>query len=225
MYEILRKVAIMNRNKFKKYILAITAIVAGFIGFALFQNFTSDYDLAQPGSENSITIAKGQIVGSCMYQYDQSFQPTTLPSAEPAIGVQWPMVSCDAAGNTSCAAGFESISETPVQMNCSTSPSSNLLNCYWKEFRCASISGSLKAIDYVRGQEYGNVLVSLDANFQTTSVNDLKWPITGYSNGAATCASGFEPVDSTPQQMNCSSSPTKVNTQNCYWITTRCVKL
>ncbi|MBC7742545.1 MAG: hypothetical protein H7061_10120 [Bdellovibrionaceae bacterium] len=208
-------------KKFRFLALGLTLTLAGLL---LFQNFTDANDLTQPGAENSMSIAKGQVMGTCMYAYDASFSVTASPAAVPG-SVIYPMLSCTAAGQATCAPGFELISETPVQMNCSTSPNLDLQNCYWKEYRCVSTSGSTRAEDFIRGEEYGGVLATYDANYSITQIESIKWPMTRFDSNGATCAAGFAPVKSAPVQMNCATNPSKYNVSNCYWMTTRCMKL
>lgn len=169
-----------------------------------------------------VAAAQGQILGSCMYSLDGAFKPN---SAVPAADITWPMLSCDAQGTATCATGFKAINETPVQMNCSTSPSTDLKNCYWLTKKCVRTTGSNDLANYVKGQVYGGCLTQLNDSFTVKSIDYTAWPMVSCDTaGNTVCAAGFKPIKDAPIQMNCSTTPSKTNTLNCYWLTTRCVK-
>lgn len=169
-----------------------------------------------------VVAAQGQLLGSCMYQLDGAFKPSVTPTAS---DITWPMLSCDSQGTATCATGFKSISETPVQMNCSTSPSTDLKNCYWLTKKCIRSTGSKELTNFVRGQVYGGCLTQLNDSFSVKTIDYIAWPMVSCDTaGNTVCAAGFKPIKDAPVQMNCSSAPSKTNTLNCYWLTTRCVK-
>jgi hypothetical protein len=211
----------MNFSKKTKYFFRASLALGITLIFISFQNFT--FIGTELGSDNSVVVAKGQVMGSCMYQMNSSFAVTTAPTQDSIV---WPMKTCDSAGNAVCDVGFQMINDTPVQMNCSTSPSTQLENCYWGTKRCVSTAGSIKASDFVRGQAYGGCLAQLNEGFQVTGVQGLSWPMLKCDNSGQTqCEPGFKAIKETPVQMNCSNNPSKTNALNCYWMTTRCVKL
>lgn len=179
--------------------------------------------LPTAGSVAKVTpVAQGQILGSCMYQLDSNFVATTTPSQS---DISWPMLTCDAQQRATCAEGFKVINETPVQMNCATNSSTQLTNCYWGTKRCVRITGSTDASNFVRGQSYGGCLAQLNEQFAITGIDYTAWPMLSCTTaGVTTCAAGFKAVKETPVQMNCSTNPSKTNTSNCYWLTTRCAK-
>ncbi len=169
-----------------------------------------------------VVAAQGQILGSCMYQLDGAFKPATTPSAN---DITWPMLSCNSLGVAACATGFKVINETPVQMNCASDPSANLSNCYWATKKCVRTTGSKDLSNFVKGQVYGGCLTQHSENFTVKAIDYIAWPMVSCDTaGNTVCAAGFKPIKDAPVQMNCSSTPSKTNTLNCYWLTTRCVK-
>ena len=166
--------------------------------------------------------AQGQILGSCMYQLNSAFAAVTVPAQNT---ITWPMLTCDAQLNATCAAGFKVINETPIQMNCATNSSTDLVNCYWATKRCVRDTGTKDLSAFVRGQSYGGCLAKLNNSFAVENIDYTAWPMLSCdSSGNSICAAGFQAVKETPIQMNCSTNPSKTNTSNCYWMTTRCLK-
>jgi hypothetical protein len=197
------------------------------VSIVLFQNFSVLSDFSSPGVENTVNVARGQKMGSCLFQLDQNFNnPVNVADKDLSASAIWPVTSCQGQQQVTCASGFMPVAETPVQMNCASNPSLDLVNCYWVQHRCISTTGSMQSSDFIRGEEYGNCLVELDENFRVQLAHATEpWPMTRCdSSGVYECAAGFTPVASTPVQMNCSSSPSKSNTKNCYWLSVRCVK-
>ncbi len=169
-----------------------------------------------------IPEAQGQILGSCMYQLNSSFAAITVPAQNT---ITWPMLTCDAQLNATCAAGFKVINDAPIQMNCATNSSTDLVNCYWATKRCVRDTGTKDLSAFVRGQSYGGCLAQLNDSFAVTHIDYTAWPMLSCdTSGNSTCASGFQAVKETPVQMNCSTNPSKTNTTNCYWMTTRCLR-
>ncbi len=208
----------LSKNKIRGlglFVLATASLIA-------FQNL-SLVGPSEVGVANSVTFVRGQIAGSCMYQLNSSFAAMTVPAQNT---IAWPMLSCDAQMNAKCADGYQVMNETPVQMNCDTNPSSKLTNCYWATKRCVSTTGSTRGSHFVRGQSYGGCLTQLDNSYKVTSVDYTAWPMLSCNtDGTTTCEQGFQAVNETPVQMNCSTNPSKTNALNCYWMSTRCVKL
>jgi hypothetical protein len=169
--------------------------------------------------------ARGQVLGSCLYQLGENFLPISSRGVDAKIDPKWPMLSCANDMNVTCAAGFEKISDAPVQMNCSSSPSTNLTNCYWIKYRCIRSAGSMELQNFTKGKSYGHCLQKYNGSFQVTETTDVKWPMLSCDGqGKPTCVSGFKPFKEAPIQMNCSSAPSKFNTDNCYWMSMKCIK-
>lgn len=208
-------------NVFKKILIRVGFLIVASVSLIAFQNFT--FTGNEVGVDNSVNVAKGQVLGSCLYQVNAAFQPVSEVAAK---DIAWPMLSCNAQGVATCADGFQMIDETPVQMNCDANPSANLTNCYWGAKKCVSTTGSIKATDFIRGQSYGGCLTQRNESFAVTAVTYVAWPmLTCDMSGNTSCEPGFKAVKETPVQMNCSTTPSKSNTLNCFFLTTRCVKL
>ncbi len=209
-----------NLSFIQKLMKRLGILLAATLCLIAFQNFT--FTGNEVGVDNSVNVAKGQVLGSCLYQVNSAFQPYAEVAAK---DVAWPMLSCNIQGVATCAEGFQVIDETPVQMNCDSNPSANLTNCYWGAKKCVSTTGSIKATDFIRGQSYGGCLTQHSETFAITGIKYVAWPmLTCDASGNTSCEPGFKAVKETPVQMNCSATPSKTNTTNCYFLTTRCVK-
>lgn len=165
---------------------------------------------------------RGQVYGSCLRKFDSSFVPTY---AEPSPTA--PITGCSTAGEPTCASGFQLVTETPVQMNCSTSPSlTNTSMCYYKSQKCVKLAGADADENYKVGQTYGLCLRSLNSNFQPTYADTgAAFPIASCPmSGEPTCAAGFKVVSDPPVQMNCSPTPNSTFVP-CYYRADRCMKI
>lgn len=165
---------------------------------------------------------RGAIYGSCVRQFDSNFKATSgdLTATAPVIG-------CSKDEEPTCPSGFQLIQDTPVQMNCSTTPSNtNVLPCYFVSKRCVKLAGSDADENYQSGQTYGACLRALNSNFEVTQADTTAaYPITSCStSGEPTCASGFKVVSENPVQMNCSPTPSSTFVP-CYYKTQRCMRI
>jgi hypothetical protein len=164
----------------------------------------------------------GQVYGSCLQSLNSSFVIEYADS-----NPTYPITSCSTAGEPTCAAGFQLVYDTPVQMNCSSAPSgSNVVPCYYKMNRCIKNQDAQANTNYVAGTSYGVCMRKMNGGFQATEVAVSAGIITNCSTTAAdpTCPAGFRVVSDTPTQMNCSSNPS-ATVENCYYKTQRCVKI
>ncbi|MDZ4084317.1 MAG: hypothetical protein U1E10_15345 [Bdellovibrionales bacterium] len=174
-----------------------------------------------PSTTNSLYTA-GQVYGSCMHSLNSSFAITNV-DANPT----YPITSCTTAGDPVCASGFQLVYDTPVQMNCSSTPSgSSVLPCYYKMHRCMKIQDSQANTNYVAGTAYGICIRKMNSAFQTDLVYLTAGIITNCSTTAVdpACPAGFRVVSDAPTQMNCSSNPS-ATVEPCYFKTQRCVKI
>lgn len=174
------------------------------------------------GTGSSKPYTRGQVYGSCLRQFDSSFNPTWAETSPTA-----PILGCSTAGEPTCASGFQLVTETPVQMNCSTSPSlTNTSMCYYKSQKCVKLAGSDADENYKVGQTYGLCLRALNSNFQPTYADSgAAFPIASCPmSGEPTCASGFKVVSDPPVQMNCSPTPNSTFVP-CYYRADRCMKI
>ena len=179
------------------------------------------------GSGSTISPAakpytRGAIYGSCVRQFDSNFKPMSNDVTASA-----PVIGCSMTEEPSCPSGFQVIQDTPVQMNCSATPSgSNVLPCYFISKRCVKLAGTDADENYQSGQVYGACLRALNSNFQVTSADSVAaYPITSCTTAAEpTCASGFKVVADNPVQMNCSSTPSSTFVP-CYYKTQRCMRI
>lgn len=187
------------------------------------------YSTCEPSTK--IPVVRGEIQGGCIIQLDEKFKMSRAGDS-----VAWPMLSCDFDGDhyksPSCEPGYKVIQDASIQMNCSTNPSTNLLNCYWTKYRCVNVDGPTDPSAYVKGQSYGGCVMQADQNFKAVAQSNAPaiapaWPMLNCETdkGPAKCAEGFKVVKETPVQMNCSTSPSKTNVQNCYQMAFRCSKL
>lgn len=171
-----------------------------------------------------IPLVKGQIAGSCLMAYDSKYKASQVDP-----NITWPMLSCDLNDKQTCAPGFKPLKDAPVQMNCSTTPSANLLNCYWNNIRCVSTEGSTDLKDFIRGKSYGGCIIQADSAFRTTGNDSVAWPMLSCDiknqDMNPICAAGFKAIKDAPVQMNCSSTPSKSDMKSCFWMAYRCARL
>ena len=186
---------------------------------------TPSPSISDPGTGTSTTAkpyTRGQVYGSCLRQFDSSFRPTWAETSPTA-----PISGCSTAGEPTCASGFQLVTETPVQMNCSTTPSlTNTSMCYFKSQKCVKLAGSDADENYKTGQTYGLCLRQLNSNFQPTYADTgAAFPIASCPmSGEPTCAAGFKVVSDPPVQMNCSTTPNSTFVP-CYYRADRCMKI
>ncbi len=177
-----------------------------------------------PGTTPAVALpfVRGEIYGSCLRQFGANFQPTT---ADP--DTTFPIQNCAATGDPTCAPGFQLVVETPVQMNCSGTPSSAFSPCYFVSQKCVKLAGADASEIYAKGKTYGLCLRSADAAIvYKTADTTAAFPITNCTTTAATtCASGFKVVKDAPVQMNCSPTPSPTSMVPCYYQAERCIRL
>ncbi len=177
-----------------------------------------------PGTTPTVALpfVRGEIYGSCLRQFGSNFTPN---GADP--DTVFPIQNCAATGEPTCAPGFQVVTETPVQMNCSATPSSTFVPCYFKSQKCVKLAGADASEAYAKGKTYGLCLRSADGAINYTSADtSAAYPITNCSTVAATtCAAGFKVVKDTPVQMNCSPTPSPTSMVPCYYQAERCIRL
>ncbi len=174
------------------------------------------------GGSTAKAYTRGAIYGSCVRQFGSDFKPT---SGDPNATA--PVIGCSIDAEPTCPSGFQMVQDTPVQMNCSTTPSNNnVLPCYFISKRCMKLAGADADENYQSGQTYGACLRALNSNFEVTSADTTAaYPILSCTTtGEPTCASGFKLVGENPVQMNCSPTPSSTFVP-CYYKTQRCMRL
>lgn len=174
-----------------------------------------------PAVSSSLYTA-GQVYGSCLQILNSSFAITNVD-----VNPTYPITSCTTSGDPICASGFQLVYDTPVQMNCSSTPSgSSVLPCYYKMHRCMKIQDAQANTNYVAGTAYGICMRKMNSAFQTDLVYLSAGIITNCSTTTAepSCPTGFRVVSDAPTQMNCSSNPS-ATVEPCYFKTQRCVKI
>ncbi|CAN5580693.1 hypothetical protein BH10BDE1_BH10BDE1_33960 [soil metagenome] len=164
---------------------------------------------------------RGALYGSCLRSFGSSFQ-VTAGDVSPTAPIQ----GCSLTQEPTCASGFQLVTESLVQMNCSSAPSlTNVQPCYWKSQKCVKLAGADASEVYVPGASYGVCFRQLDKSFQPTFAEAFAYPVSSCAaTGTPTCAAGFKMVSDTPVQMNCSATPSSTF-EPCYFQTQRCIKL
>ncbi len=174
------------------------------------------------GGVASPLYTSGQVYGSCLVKYDDQFR-ATYADAQPTF----PVLTCSTVGEPTCASGFQLVIDTPTQMNCSSNPGpNNVLNCFFKRFRCAKLDDVNANKNYIAGQDYGLCLRQLNSAFSAVGPVTAVAPISNCTTGTTepTCPSGFRLVSDTPVQMNCSNNPS-ASVVPCYYKAQRCMRL
>lgn len=164
----------------------------------------------------------GQVYGSCLVKYDENFVATSSDLAP-----TFPILTCSTVGEPTCASGFQLVIDTPTQMNCSSNPGpNNVLNCFFKRFRCAKLPDADANNNHIAGQEYGLCLRQLNSAFSAVGSVMAVAPISNCTTGTTTptCPAGYRLVADTPVQMNCSTNPS-ASVVPCYYTAQRCMKL
>lgn len=96
--------------------------------------YTSQKCVKLAGLDADENYRVGQTYGVCLRQFDTNFKTTWADTAAP-----FPITSCPMSGESTCAAGFKLVSDPPVQMNCSPTPNSTFVPCYYRADRCIKI--------------------------------------------------------------------------------------